>query len=71
MTVKIYGMQKTTLVDYPGRVATTLFTGGCNFRCPYCHNGDLIVGLNDIKPYICTKEEMSWTALSSVVENRP
>lgn len=31
MTVKIYGMQKTTLVDYPGRVATTLFTGGCNF----------------------------------------
>ena len=49
MTVKIYGMQKTTLVDYPGRVATTLFTGGCNFRCPYCHNGDLIVGLNDIK----------------------
>ena len=51
MTVKIYGMQKTTLVDYPGRVATTLFTGGCNFRCPYCHNGDLIVGLNDIKPY--------------------
>ena len=56
MTVKIYGMQKTTLVDYPGRVATTLFTGGCNFRCPYCHNGDLIVGLNDIKPY--TKDDI-------------
>ena len=56
MTVKIYGMQKTTMVDYPGRVATTLFTGGCNFRCPYCHNGDLIVGLNDIKPY--TKDDI-------------
>ncbi len=51
MSVKIYGMQKTTLVDYPGYVATTLFTGGCNFRCPYCHNGDLVIGLNDIKPY--------------------
>ena len=44
------------MVDYPGRVATTLFTGGCNFRCPYCHNGDLIVGLNDIKPY--TKDDI-------------
>lgn len=51
MTVKIYGMQKTTLVDYPGRVATTLFTGGCNFRCPYCHNGDLVMDLEQIEPY--------------------
>lgn len=49
--MKIYGLQKTTLVDYPGHVATTLFTGGCNFRCPYCHNGDLVIGLNDIEPY--------------------
>lgn len=49
--MKIYGLQKTTLVDYPGHVATTLFTGGCNFRCPYCHNGDLVIGLEDIEPY--------------------
>lgn len=49
--MKIYGLQKTTLVDYPGHVATTLFTGGCNFRCPYCHNGDLVIGLDDIEPY--------------------
>ena len=49
--MKIYGLQKTTLVDYPGHVATTLFTGGCNFRCPYCHNGDLVTGLDDIEPY--------------------
>lgn len=37
----IHGLQKTTLLDFPGHVACTLFTGGCNFRCPYCHNGNL------------------------------
>jgi len=36
------GLQKLTLLDYPGRVACTLFTGGCNFRCPFCHNGGLV-----------------------------
>ena len=36
--MNIVGLQKTTLVDYPGKVATTLFTLGCNMRCPYCHN---------------------------------
>ena len=38
------GMQKTTLLDYPEHLAATLFTGGCNFRCPYCHNSDLLYG---------------------------
>lgn len=47
----IYGIQKTTLVDYPGHIATTLFTGGCNFRCPYCHNGDLVTGFSDMQSY--------------------
>lgn len=37
-----YGIQKTTLVDYPNVIAATLFTGGCNFRCPWCHNPDLV-----------------------------
>jgi len=37
-----YGIQKTTFVDFPGRIAATLFTGGCNFRCPWCHNQDLV-----------------------------
>ena len=41
--MEIYGYQKTTLLDYPGHVATTIFTGGCNFRCPFCHNSDLIL----------------------------
>jgi pyruvate formate lyase activating enzyme len=40
--MQIVGLQKTTLVDYPGKVACTAFTPGCNFRCPYCHNPELI-----------------------------
>lgn len=39
----ISGLNKTTLLDYPGRVAATVFTGGCNFRCPFCHNGGLVL----------------------------
>lgn len=42
--IKIQGMQKLTLLDYPGKVACTLFTSGCNFRCPFCHNAELVVG---------------------------
>ena len=38
----LQGIQKLTLLDYPGRVACTLFTGGCNFRCPFCQNSDLL-----------------------------
>lgn len=37
-----YGIQKHTLIDFPGEVACTLFTGGCNFCCPYCHNRELV-----------------------------
>ncbi len=36
------GFQKMTLLDYPSKVACTLFTGGCNFRCPFCHNAVLV-----------------------------
>ena len=39
--MKICGLQKLTLLDYPGTVACTVFLGGCNFRCPWCHNYDL------------------------------
>lgn len=41
--MRICGLNKTTLLDYPGRVAAVLFLGGCNFRCPFCQNGDLVV----------------------------
>lgn len=36
-------MQKTSLIDYPGEICATLFTGGCNLRCPFCYNGDLVL----------------------------
>ncbi|MBF9015539.1 MULTISPECIES: anaerobic ribonucleoside-triphosphate reductase activating protein [unclassified Oceanispirochaeta] len=38
------GLQKTSLIDYPGKVATVLFLPGCNMRCSYCHNSDLALG---------------------------
>lgn len=41
--IRVRGWVKTSLVDYPGKIASTLFLGGCNFRCPYCHNPDLVV----------------------------
>ena len=40
----IAGLQKTTLIDYPGKVACTVFFTGCNFTCPYCHNPNLAAG---------------------------
>ncbi len=40
--MKISGLQKLTLLDFPGRVACTVFLGGCNFRCPFCHNSELL-----------------------------
>lgn len=43
----IKGLQKTTLLDYPGHVAATIFLGGCNFRCPFCHNMDIVINKND------------------------
>jgi len=38
----IKGFIKNSFVDYPGKVAATVFTGGCNFSCPFCHNGELV-----------------------------
>ncbi len=39
----IQGLQKLTLLDYPEKVACTVFTAGCNFRCPFCHNASLVI----------------------------
>lgn len=46
--MKIYGMEKLSLVDYDGKVAATLFTGSCNFRCGFCHNAALVVDFDSI-----------------------
>ena len=40
--MNVQGFQKLTLLDYPGRTACTVFTGGCNLRCPFCHNAGLV-----------------------------
>ncbi|MBO5232497.1 MAG: anaerobic ribonucleoside-triphosphate reductase activating protein [Clostridia bacterium] len=42
--MNIMGLQKLTLLDFPGKMACTVFTGGCNFRCPFCHNAALVIG---------------------------
>lgn len=44
--MKISGLQKLTLLDYPGKMACTVFTYGCNFRCPFCHNAMLVTEEN-------------------------
>ncbi|MEA4966373.1 MAG: anaerobic ribonucleoside-triphosphate reductase activating protein [Oscillospiraceae bacterium] len=41
--MRICGLQKLTLLDYPGKTACTVFLGGCNFRCPFCHNASLVL----------------------------
>jgi pyruvate formate lyase activating enzyme len=50
----IKGLQKQTLLDYPGKIACTIFTFGCNFRCNYCHNPELII--DDGRPEIKQEE---------------
>ena len=46
----ICGLQKMTLLDFPGKVACTVFLGGCNYRCPFCHNSQLLDGTAE--PYM-------------------
>ncbi|MCG8570909.1 MAG: anaerobic ribonucleoside-triphosphate reductase activating protein [Spirochaetes bacterium] len=57
-----YGVQKTSLLDYPGEVAATLFTGGCNFRCPFCHNSELVFLNNTIA--------VEWSEIHSFLKKR-
>ena len=54
--MKICGIQKVTLLDFPGHVACTIFLGGCNFNCPYCHNSSLI--RSNLADEVLTKEEL-------------
>ena len=54
----IGGIQKTSLLDYPGKISAIIFTQGCNFRCPYCHNPELLK----------TGENASLVSVSSVLD---
>lgn len=53
--MKFSGFQKTSLLDYPNRVASVLFTPGCNLRCPFCHNWRIVV---DPKPPFLNEENV-------------
>ena len=53
--MQLHGLSKLTLLDYPGHLACTVFTGACNFRCPYCHNAPLVLAPNSCP--IITEEE--------------
>ena len=45
--MRIAGLQKLTLLDFPEHTAATVFLPGCNFRCPFCHNAALVLGAGD------------------------
>ncbi|PIS34912.1 MAG: anaerobic ribonucleoside-triphosphate reductase activating protein [Parcubacteria group bacterium CG08_land_8_20_14_0_20_43_9] len=62
--MKIGGIQKSTLIDYPGKVAATIFVSGCNFRCPYCHNPELVLP-EEIKKHSLIPEKKVWEFLES------
>ena len=49
--MRINGFQKMTMLDFPGRVACTVFTAGCNLRCPFCHNAGLVTKINLAEEY--------------------
>lgn len=57
----IKGLQHTTLVDYPGKIACTIFMSGCNFRCGYCYNSDLVFNSKNI-PEIKESEILDFLA---------
>ena len=58
--MKIAGLQKMTLLDYPGKVACTVFLPGCNFCCPFCHNAELLDGA--ISPLMDDRELLEFLA---------
>lgn len=65
-SIRFYGLQKLTLLDYPGNMACTVFTGGCNFRCPFCHNRSLVF-LNENDSEIPKEEIMDYLRKRSKV----
>jgi pyruvate formate lyase activating enzyme len=60
----VKGWVKSSLVDYPGKIAASLFCGGCNFRCPNCHNSSIVLRAND---YPDIPEQELWEFLASRV----
>ena len=59
--MKIHGLTKLTLLDYPGHLACSVFTGSCNFRCPFCHNASLVL-TSDSCPVLSEEDFFSFLA---------
>lgn len=57
------GWQKTSFIDYPGKIASVFFYGGCNFRCEFCHNGDLVLGKGE-------QQEIEESAVIQKIRNK-
>jgi len=53
----IAGLQKTTLIDYPGKIACVVFLAGCNFRCPWCYSSELVLPLKIVKQPRLSEQE--------------
>lgn len=64
--MQIHGFQKTTLLDYPGNVAATIFLGHCNFRCPFCHNSELVLTPDKV-PVIDNEEVFTFLKKRSAI----
>ena len=64
--IRFYGLQKLTLLDFPGNMACTVFTGGCNYRCPFCHNRSLVflnendseISIDDIMEFVANRRKI-------------
>ena len=59
--MRICGLQKLSMVDYPDRLAATVFTGGCDLRCPFCHNAPLVTRVAQT-PVLSREEVLSFLA---------
>jgi len=57
--MRISGLQKLSMVDYPDKLAATVFTGGCNLRCPFCHNAPLVLRVSET-PELTQEEVLSF-----------
>lgn len=67
------GLQKTSLVNFPGRLAATVFLPGCNLRCPFCHNGELAcsgIASGPVNPETCTEEYVLIEKVYQHIEKR-
>jgi pyruvate formate lyase activating enzyme len=60
MNLNIKNVEKSSTVDYPPYISCVIFFGGCNFRCPYCYNPDIIDPNNDVLPTIPEEEIIEW-----------